>query len=96
MGASEIKRKTNSFYLYDGDDLTVIYYYLRRDCGTVILEDHGMEECLTDWRCPTCYPIKNFPFKYFTGEELRGDSDLLRLVGLGSFDFFAEMPGIIL
>ena len=93
MGTSEVKRKTNSLYCYAGEDVTLIYYYLCRDCGTVILEDHSMEECLTNWACPTCSPVENFPFKNFSGEELRGDSNLLRLVGLGSFDFFCGDAG---
>jgi len=56
------------------EDMTLVYYYLCKDCGTIILEDHSMEECLSNWRCPTCTPMKNFPFKYFTREELRRDN----------------------
>lgn len=83
---NEEKRKSN-LYCYSGEDVTLIYYHRCGNCGTVILEDHSMEECLTDWQCPTCYPTKNFPFAYVIRDELREDKSLGKLIGQGVFGF---------
>jgi len=82
------EKRGNNLYCYSGEDLTLIYYFRCRNCGTVILENYGMEECLTDWPCPTCIPKEDFPFEYFTRQELREDKMLGKMVGLGAFAFF--------
>ena len=87
------EKKGARLYCYSGEDLTSIYYYLCGDCGTVILEDDGMEECLTDWRCPTCVPKDSFPFEYFTKQELKEDTMLGKMVGLGAFAFCCDALG---
>jgi len=72
----------NNLYCFGGEDATLIYYFRCRDCGTVILQDNSMEECLEPWGCPTCDPTENFPFRYFTREQLRENSRILgKVVG---------------
>lgn len=71
-----------NMYCYGGEDCTLIYYFRCRDCGTIVLEDQGMEECLKPWECPTCNKTEKFPFKYFTREQLREHNRILgKIVG---------------
>jgi hypothetical protein len=70
-----------SVYAFGGEDATLIYYCRCDDCGTIILTDHSKPEALEPWECPTCKPSKNFPFKYFTRDELKEDRRLGKLVG---------------
>jgi hypothetical protein len=72
----------DNLYCFGGEDVTLIYYFRCRDCGTVILQDDSMDECLEPWECPTCDPTKNFPFRYFTREQLRENNRILgKVVG---------------
>ena len=72
----------DNLYCFGGEDATLIYYFRCRDCGTIILEDHSMRECLESWECPICSPSENFSFTYFTREQLRENNRALgKLVG---------------
>ncbi len=70
-----------NLYCFGGEDVTLIYYFRCRDCGTIILENHSKPECLEPWECPTCTPSENFPFTYFTRQELKEDKELGKIVG---------------
>lgn len=63
---------------FGGDDGTLIYYHRCLDCGTVILEDHSMKECLENWECPVCNPKEYFPFKFIIKKEIEENEVLKR------------------
>ena len=56
-----------------GEDATLQYYYHCRSCGTIVKEDCSSRECLKSWKCPVCSPSNQFPFVYFTKEDLDMD-----------------------
>lgn len=70
-----------NLYCFGGEDVTLIYYFRCRKCGTIILEDCAKKECLESWKCPTCNPVDDFPFVFYTKEQLQKDKLLGKLVG---------------
>ena len=64
-----------------GNDGDLIYWYRCERCGTMVQEDHSDIACMEPWDCPTCVSAVNFPFKFFTREELKKDKRVSRFVG---------------
>jgi hypothetical protein len=59
-----------------GNDGDLIYYQQCGKCKTVTLDDFSKPECM-DWKCPTCYPVKDFPFEFFTAKQQKKHSNAL-------------------
>lgn len=58
---------------FAGNDATLEYWYECEICGTVVIEDNSDPRCLDNWECPTCKPVKNFPWKFLTKEHIENN-----------------------
>jgi phage FluMu protein Com len=68
-------RKENNMKCFAGDDCTLVYWYECEKCGTIVAEDNSREECLSDWKCPTCEPVNNYPWQFVTKEDIDSDEN---------------------